>query len=105
MVALARRPRRSVTIGSVATLARLGYFVAPWLMRPAMTAVMKAYLAQASRSPITDGNLLEPMAEGRTIEGGWRSPTQRSLAVAGLAIAAGLAALLLAPRPARGAGH
>ena len=40
----------------------------------------------------------------RAIEGGWRSPGQRAMVTAGLAIAAGLAALLLAPRAARGAG-
>ena len=103
MVALASRPRRSVTVGSVASLARVGYFVAPRLMRSTMSAVMKAYLAQASRSPITDGNVLQPMAEGRSVEGGWRSPAERSLVVASLAIAAGLAALLVVPRAARGA--
>jgi short-subunit dehydrogenase len=102
MVALALRPRRSVTVGSVASLARLGYFVAPRLMRSTMSAVMKAYLAQASPSPITDGNVLQPMAEGRNVEGGWRSPAERSLVFASLAVAAGLAALLLVPRAARG---
>jgi short-subunit dehydrogenase len=76
MVALARRPRRAVTIGSVATLARLGYSIAPRLMRAGMAAMMKTYLAQASRSPITDGNLFRPMAQGQDIEGGWRSPTE-----------------------------
>jgi hypothetical protein len=43
------------------------------------------------------------MAEGREIEGGWRSPTERAMIAAGLAIAAGLTALLIAPRVARGA--
>jgi hypothetical protein len=105
MVALALRPRRSVTVGGVATLARLGYFIAPQLMRAGSAALMKTYLAQASRSPITDGNLFRPIAEGRTIEGGWRSPAERAMVTAGLAIAAGLAALLLAPRAARGAGR
>lgn len=105
MVGLALRPRRSVTVGGVATLARTGYFVAPRPMRAAMSAIMKAYLAQAPQSPISDGNLFRPMAGGRTIEGGWRSPRQRSLAVAGLAIAVGLAALLAAPRAARGAAR
>jgi short-subunit dehydrogenase len=101
MVALALRPRQSITVGSVASLARLAYFLAPRLMRSTMTGVMKAYFAGASHSPITDGNLLQPLPEGRTIEGGWRSPVERSLAVAGLAVAAGAAALLLAPRAAR----
>jgi short-subunit dehydrogenase len=104
MVAIALRPRRSVTIGSVATLARLGYFVAPRLMRSAMAAVFRAYLAQASRAPTTDGNLFQPMAEGGAVEGGWRSPVPRSLAAAGLAIAAGVAVLLLMPRTAHGRG-
>jgi short-subunit dehydrogenase involved in D-alanine esterification of teichoic acids len=37
------------------------------------------------------------------IESGWRSPAKRAMVTAGLAIAAGLAALVLAPRAARGA--
>ena len=105
MVALALRPRRTITIGSIATLARLGYFVAPGLMRSTMSAVLKAYLAQASRSRSTEGNLFQPMAEGRTAEGGWRSPTERSLVAAGLVIAVGFAALLLVPRFALGKQH
>jgi short-subunit dehydrogenase len=105
MVNLALRPRRAVTVGSVASLARLGYFIAPRLMRAAMSGVMKGYLAQASRATTTDGNVLQPMPEGRTAEGGWRSPTERSLAVAALAAGAGAAALLLAPRAARGAAR
>jgi NAD(P)-dependent dehydrogenase (short-subunit alcohol dehydrogenase family) len=103
MVALALRPRRAVTVGSVATLARLGYSIAPRVMRAGVTAMMKTYLAQASRAPMTDGNLFRPMADGREIEGGWRSPTERAMIAAGLAIAAGLTALLIAPRVARGA--
>jgi len=51
------------------------------------------------RSPT--GNLFRPTAEGRAIEGGWRSPAAWAMVTAGLAIAAGLAALLLAPRAAR----
>jgi short-subunit dehydrogenase len=104
MVALALRPRRAVTIGGAATLARLGYFIAPRLMRAGATAMMKTYLAQASPSPVTNGNLFQPMAEGHTVEGGWRSPAGRAIVAAGLAAAAGLAVLLLAPRAARGAG-
>jgi hypothetical protein len=50
-------------------LARLDYRIAPRMMRAGMAAMMKTYLAQASRSPVTDGNLLRPMAEGRDIEG------------------------------------
>jgi hypothetical protein len=71
-------------------------------MRAGMAAMMKTYLTQASRAPITDGNLFRPMADGGDIEGGWRSPTERAMVAAGLAIAAGLAALLIAPRVARG---
>jgi NAD(P)-dependent dehydrogenase (short-subunit alcohol dehydrogenase family) len=37
------------------------------------------------------------------IEGGWRSPAKRAMVTAGLAIAAGLVTLVLAPRAARGA--
>jgi hypothetical protein len=37
------------------------------------------------------------MAEGRDIEGGRRSPTERALVAAGLVIAVGLTALLIRP--------
>ncbi len=95
-------PWRAVTVGSAAALARLGYRIAPGLMRAGMAAMMKTYLAQASRSPVTDGNVFRAMAEGHDIEGGWRSPTERAMVAAGLALAAGLATLLIASRAARG---
>jgi len=71
-------------------------------MRGGAAALMKMYLRQASQAPVSDGNLFRPTAEGHEIEGGWRSPAERSVVTAGLAIGAGLAALLLAPRAARG---
>jgi hypothetical protein len=78
MVNLFRKSRNSVTIGSVATLARIGYAMAPGLSRWVMRNGVEGYLSQANQSPVTSGNLFQPMAEGRSTQGGWRSPAKRS---------------------------
>lgn len=91
MVRLAQRPRNATTIGLVATAARLGYALAPAVMRWAMARFMEAYLLQADRAPVTDGNLFRPIERGREATGGWRSPGQRMAAAAG-ATALGLLA-------------
>lgn len=70
------------------------------MMRAGMAAMMKTYLAQASRSPVTDSNLLRPMAEGRDIEGlAYRAGAGRGRAGA----YSWLTVLLIASRAARGA--
>jgi short-subunit dehydrogenase len=91
MVSLARNPRPSATVGVVATLARLGYGVLPGFSRWAMRKFFETYLAQASESRVTAGNLFRSSRQGALPRGGWRAPKERT-AVA----AAGLSALLLA---------
>lgn len=95
MVRLALHPRNAVTIGIVGTLARIGYTLAPGPMRWAMRNLMRAYLLQARRTPQTSGNIFEPIPVGRTPEGGWRSPTERSIVavLGGAAVLGGLALL------------
>lgn len=100
MVSLAERPRGAVTVGAVATLARLGYALAPALVRWTADAFIRAYLRRAAPAPVTDGNLFHPQARRDGITGGWRSPGQRGAAVAALAAAGLLGGLYLL-----GGGH
>lgn len=88
MVSLAIHPRDSVTVGSVATVARLGYAVAPALGRWIMNRFIEGYLTRADRTEVTLGNLYGPVQRGREASGGWRSHRVGSIAVAGLALAA-----------------
>jgi short-subunit dehydrogenase len=99
MVELARNPRSSVTVGSVATLARLGYFVAPGIGRWVMRNFIETYLAQAKPAAVTSGGVLRPVRRGQDGSGGWARPRQRVLAGSvGLTLAAALAGFVWSQR-------
>jgi hypothetical protein len=54
---------------------------------------LKLYLRQADPAPITDGNLFEAMADGRTARGGWQAqnrPLKAALVLGGLVAAGAL---------------
>ncbi|MBV9653351.1 MAG: SDR family oxidoreductase [Acetobacteraceae bacterium] len=102
MVRLARHPRDTVAVGSVATLARFGYNLLPGFTRWMMRVLMQSYFRRANAAPVTAGNVSRPMQRGRSVEGGWRSPRQRTVGVLGLSAATLLAALFLASRSAAG---
>lgn len=90
MLRLALRPRSRRSVGLPAQLAKLAH-VAPNLSGAATAAMLELYLRQADRSPMTDGNLFQPMPEGTSAHGGWKKQN-RSLIAAGLG-ASGLLAL------------
>jgi short-subunit dehydrogenase len=91
IVELVREPRNAVTVGGVATLARVGYALLPGLGRWAMRNVMQGYLAQAEPSPVTAGNLFRPMRRGQGTSGGWRRPAERAaIGLTGLSVLAAL---------------
>ncbi|HJS88214.1 MAG TPA: SDR family oxidoreductase, partial [Acetobacteraceae bacterium] len=100
MLRLARHPSTSAaTVGSVATLARIGYAVAPALGRWAMNKFITTYLGQAAPSGETSGNLFKPLATA-AISGGWRNVALRGglrmasrLGLGGIAAAGALLAL------------
>ncbi|HYZ23169.1 MAG TPA: SDR family oxidoreductase, partial [Rhodopila sp.] len=93
MIHAATQPRDAITVGAVATLARLGYTVAPRLTRWAMFNVISAYLHQASAEPITSGNLFHPQPRADAATGGWRSSIERS--AAGAVLTAGVVGVCL----------
>jgi short-subunit dehydrogenase len=91
IVGLARRPRRAVTVGLVATAMRAAHALAPGLVGRVGARVTEAYLDRAAPAPVTDGNLFRPVPQGTGVTGGWRAGKERA-AVAALAALAGLAA-------------
>jgi short-subunit dehydrogenase len=105
IVSLVERPRREVVVGTMARLAKLEYQLAPRLVEWGLARFMEAYLRQAEPSPITAGNLYEPMPEQAGVRGGWRWSLPRRSAGAAVAlgfIGAVAAGVMLAARPAHG---
>ncbi|HEV7369409.1 SDR family oxidoreductase [Arenibaculum sp.] len=84
---LAERPRPSALIGVQAVLARLAGAVAPRFAAALQAAWFDLYLARAEAGPVTDGNVLAPVAEGTGTTGGWRHrrrPMRAALIAAGI---------------------
>jgi short-subunit dehydrogenase len=106
-VSLVRWPRDEVAVGWPARAAQIAYALAPGPTEHLMGAVMRRSLRQASPAPRTQGALLQPIAEGQGVSGGWRdrkglpfSARQPSNAVGILALA-GLAMFLSTKAVAR----
>lgn len=88
MVSLAQRPRRSTTIGSVATLLRLSHFITPTLTIALTARVMEGYLKQAEPVSSTTGNLFYSDGQDSLVDGGWQEqfkPSKKTVAAAVLA--------------------
>lgn len=113
MVALAERPHAMALVGVTARLARLGGMFAPRLAERISAIIFELSLERAEPGPISDGNLMMPVDDGRGISGGWRNGTARGGEVRnggargdGTWIAAGLGlGLGLAGLAARNAGR
>lgn len=98
IVSLARHPRPTVSVGSVATLARLAHWVSPGLTGWLGAKGVERYLSGAESAPRTDGNLFAPSV-GSGIDGGYRHQSAgRGVPTAAVAVAAGLVIGLLAHR-------
>ena len=105
IVNLVARPRREVMVGAVTRLARLEYQLAPSVVEWGLARFIEAYLRRAEPSPVTAGNLYEPMPEQARLYGGWRWSLPRGSTRAALAlglIGAVTAGAMLAARPAHG---
>jgi short-subunit dehydrogenase len=105
IVNLAERPRRQVMVGAIARLAKLEYQLAPRLVEWGLARFTEAYLSRAEPSPVTAGNLYEPMPEQAGLHGGWRWSLPRGATGAALTlglIGAVAAGAMLAARPAHG---
>ena len=90
MLRLVLRPRSRSSVGLSAMLAKLAH-IAPNLSGAAAAAMIELYLRQADHSPMTDGNLFQPVPEGTSVHGGWKGQN-RTLLAAGLGVS-GIVAL------------
>jgi short-subunit dehydrogenase len=72
MVALAKRPRASATVGASAYMARIAHACLGGRTSSVMEMFMSRYLAKAKAAPIGDGDLFEPHSQGAQVSGGWR---------------------------------
>ncbi len=81
IVSLVRWPRREVFVGNVARMFWWQYLFAPGLTERLMGIMVdKFHLSQDKSAPPTSGNLFEPMAEGTSTSGGWRTMSGRNVA-------------------------
>ncbi len=90
LVSLARSPRPSVQIGSVAVPGRMAHALAPGLLGRFMNWAASFALARADRAGASDGNLFTP-SQNTAIDGGYRkSRPLTTTAIAGGAALIGL---------------
>ncbi|MBA3599477.1 MAG: SDR family oxidoreductase [Methylibium sp.] len=90
LVKLAKSPRASTGIGSVAPPARLAHAIAPNLLGRLSRQLFDLALARAQPAPITDGNLFSP-SQGSAIDGGYRRPVPLGVSLAAVAALGALA--------------
>ncbi|WP_161866432.1 SDR family oxidoreductase [Pseudomonas yangonensis] len=92
MVKMALNPRPSRTVGSAATLLRLGHFLVPGFAQISALLVGRA-IRRGQPAQRSTGNLFQPPSGERRIEGGWR--TQSTARPVPVLLACTAAALLL----------
>lgn len=80
IVRLADHPRNTVVVGGPGPLLSLAQILVPNLAPKLMKLFFDSYFAAAEARPTTTGNLFQPSAHGGSIDGGLRSPQQRSMA-------------------------
>ncbi|WP_296271317.1 SDR family oxidoreductase [Pseudomonas sp. UBA6323] len=75
MVEMAQAPRATRTVGSAATLLRLGHFLLPGFAQISGLVVGRA-LKRGQPTQRSTGNLFQPPSGERRIDGGWRTPAE-----------------------------
>lgn len=96
IVAVAKRPRRERFVGNAARMASLESFVAPRHSEKTLArAVDKTHFFDEA-APADQGNLYEPVSEGRETTGGWHG--RRKTNLRRVALIGTVAALALASR-------
>lgn len=95
-----KHPRTKKTVGGAATFLKIAYALAPGLSRKITATLMESYLKNAEDLPTTNGNLLQPVDYGRSIDGGWRLPPSSNQLLRGgaLVLAGAVVGLLLLAR-------
>ncbi|WP_207099416.1 SDR family oxidoreductase [Paracoccus shandongensis] len=90
---LARHPKPTTMIGAPTALIRLGHAISPGLTTRAIALFLESYFRRAPRAPIDSGTLFQPPRQPGGIDGGLRSPAQRT-GVAGVALGLGALAVV-----------
>jgi short-subunit dehydrogenase len=99
IVGVLQRPQREVAVGASTRLGLLGNRLAPGSTERIGAPVMRAsHLEEHEHAPPTAGNVFEPVEFGTDVSGGWKparagKPGRTAAIVAGLALAAGAAAV------------
>jgi short-subunit dehydrogenase len=95
VVSVIKCPRRRATIGAASLFLRLAFQVFPALTRYITVSVIRAYLKRAEPMPVNSGNILQPVAYGTSVEGGWRKPASRPVNAKTGLLAAGIAGFIV----------
>lgn len=91
MAKLVLHPRRSASITPLTPLLKIVHTLFPTLSRLVTANVIELYLKRADDVSHTTGNVLEPVAYGTSVHGGWGlSPLQKQKLVITAAVAGGL---------------
>lgn len=97
IVKIVQSPRPQAAITGLTPLLKLAHAFFPKLSRNLTANVIEVYLRNADDTPSTSGNVLEPVAYGTSVHGGWGpAPAQKeklllaALVTSGLSIALGL---------------
>ena len=99
VVSLLRQPQSKTTIGVASALLKTAYLFFPALSRNITGGVIRSYLDKAQPIETTSGNVLQPVAYGTGIDGGWRGMILKRSQKKNLLMAAGLfAAMVLLSR-------
>ena len=95
IVRLLKNPQSKTTIGAAAAFLRIAYLISPPLSRNITATLIRGYLNNAQPIEPTSGNVLEPVAYGRGIDGGWRGMILKKSQKRNLWMAAGLSAAVI----------
>ncbi|HEY8893857.1 MAG TPA: SDR family oxidoreductase [Niastella sp.] len=93
IVSVINDPKSTTVIGASSVFLKLAYLLFPALTLSITGSVIRTYLKRADVIPPTSGNILETVAYGTSVEGGWRKRVSGSTK-AGL-LAAGVAGLVI----------
>lgn len=95
-LSLVLHPAPVVTVGAAAHFLRAAHATFPALSRTVTASVMRSYLKTADPMEPTSGNVLQPVAYGTGIDGGWRNTAvPRRTKLKGALLLAGLAVGML----------
>ncbi|MEO6917294.1 MAG: SDR family oxidoreductase [Chitinophagaceae bacterium] len=87
-VRMALHPKKSTMIGAASYALKIGYLIMPALMRQMTAKVMETYFLHAEPSPMSSGNVFQPLPFGTSIDGTGEGKTgKKTMATA---VAAGI---------------